>query len=158
MNSQSNRIVGEDPFNLKRFVEAQNGVYEQVLAELRRARKETHWMWFIFPQFDGLGTSATAGFYAIKSPDEAKAYLNHPVLGPRLVECSGALLKAKGKKASEIFGFPDDLKLRSSMTLFVSVSTAVRVFADVIDQYFDGQLDQRTLQLMQQTSSGEAPS
>lgn len=137
-----------DPFDLNRFVEAQQDVYEQALKELRRAKKTSHWMWFIFPQFDGLGSSSTSRLYSIKSSQEAKAYLNHPVLGPRLTECCETLLQTQGRSASEIFGDPDDLKLRSSMTLFASVSSTDSVFTRVLGQYFSGRLDQRTLDLM----------
>ncbi len=110
-------------------------------------------MWFIFPQIDGLGYSSTAKFYAIKSKDEAKAYLDHALLGKRLRECAEALLKIQGKSAAEIFGYPDDLKLCSSMTLFASGSAADSVFSRVLNQYFEGEPDQRTLELLQQQAS-----
>jgi uncharacterized protein (DUF1810 family) len=139
-----------DPFDLMRFVEAQDGVYEQALAELKQGLKESHWMWFIFPQIEGLGRSSTARFYAIKSANEAKAYLEHPLLGPRLIECSNALLQHKGISASEIFGFPDDLKLKSSMTLFASIPESDSAFSSVLGQYFAGQLDQQTLARLKQ--------
>jgi len=109
-------------------------------------------MWFIFPQIDGLGSSSTARFYSIKSLDEAKAYLKHAVLGPRLLECSSAVLDAAGKSPSEIFGFPDDLKLRSSMTLFAQVSQPDSVFSQVLAQHFGGESDQRTLDLLKASS------
>jgi uncharacterized protein (DUF1810 family) len=111
-------------------------------------------MWFIFPQIEGLGRSSTARFYAIKSTNEARAYLDHPLLGQRLLECSKALLNHKDKSASEIFGFPDDLKLRSSMTLFASISPPDSVFSRVIGQYFDAQSDLRTLALLRQETPG----
>ena len=152
MDNQTQQHAQPDPFDLNRFVEAQAGVYEQALAELKRSQKRSHWMWFIFPQIDGLGRSSTAQFYAIKSPDEAKAYLNHPVLGPRLIECSRVLLQSQGFSASDIFGFPDDLKLRSSMTLFASVSEPDSVFVRVLGQYFEGQPDAQTLELLKQQS------
>src|SRR5690348_3268527 len=117
----ANVAGADDRFDLDRFVRAQEEVYCRALSEITLGRKRSHWMWFIFPQIDGLGCSSTAKFYAIKSKDEAKAYLNHPRLGKRLNECAEALLKIKGKSATEIFGYPDDLKLRSSMTLFASV-------------------------------------
>ena len=139
-----------DPFELMRFVEAQNGVYERALTELKQGLKESHWMWFIFPQIEGLGRSSTAHFYAIKSAHEAKAYLEHPLLGRRLIECSNTLLQHTGKSASDIFGCPDDLKLKSSMTLFVSISESESVFSTVLGQYFTGQLDQQTLALLKQ--------
>ncbi len=138
----------QDPFGLERFVEAQAEVYDRALAEIQRGDKRSHWMWFIFPQIEGLGHSSTARFYSIKSADEAKAYLNHPVLGPRLLECSEVLLRLQGLSASDIFGFPDDLKLRSSMTLFASVSEADSVFARVLQQYYQGQPDEKTLELL----------
>jgi uncharacterized protein (DUF1810 family) len=142
----------EDPFNLNRFVEAQTGMYERALAELKRGQKRSHWMWFIFPQIDGLGSSSTARFYAIKSAAEAKAYLNRSELGLRLAECCNALLRMQGLSADDIFGFPDDLKLRSSMTLFASISEPDSVFARVLRRYFEGQPDPRTLELLKQKS------
>jgi len=154
MVNPSNQPTSDDPFDLNRFVEAQEPVYEEALAELRRGRKESHWMWFIFPQFDGLGSSSTARFYAIKSVAEAKAYLNHAILGPRLLECSNALLKLNGKPASEIFGFPDDLKLRSNMTLFAICSEPDSLFARVLDRYFGGRPDERTVELLKTASRG----
>jgi uncharacterized protein (DUF1810 family) len=138
----------EDPFDLIRFVKAQDGVYERALAELRRGSKESHWMWFIFPQFEGLGHSSTSKHYAIKSVPEARAYLQHPLLGQRLRECCEALLKLKGTSAAEVFGYPDDLKLKSSVTLFAGVSDSDSVFARVLEQYFGGQPDPRTLELV----------
>ncbi|MEI7770673.1 MAG: DUF1810 domain-containing protein, partial [Chloroflexales bacterium] len=111
-----------DPFDLQRFVRAQETVYAQVLAELRGGKKRTHWMWFIFPQLDGLGYSATAKRYAIKSRAEARQYLNHLILGKRLIACTEAILAISGRSASDIFGSPDDVKLRSSMTLFAAVA------------------------------------
>ena len=148
MVDRSNPIANDDPFDLQRFLEAQDGIYEQALGEIRRGRKTSHWMWFVFPQIDGLGSSSTARLYAIKSIQEANAYLNHPVLGPRLVGCAEALLQCRGKSAAEIFGYPDDLKLRSSMSLFASVSSPDAVFARVLDQYFGGEPDPRTLELL----------
>jgi uncharacterized protein (DUF1810 family) len=143
-----------DPFDLIRFVEAQDDVYERALAELKQGLKESHWMWFIFPQIEGLGRSSTAHFYGIKCVNEAKAYLEHPLLGQRLIECSDALLQHKGKSASDIFGFPDDLKLKSSMTLFarISKSESESVFSRVLGQYFAGQSDQQTVALLKRHS------
>ena len=135
-----------DPFNLQRFLEAQQGLYERALAEIRSGRKQSHWMWFIFPQYDGLGASAMAKRYAIKSLAEAEAYLSHPVLGPRLLECAEAALAVPGRSASEIFGYPDDLKLRSSATLFTAVSPAGSVFERLLEKYFAGERDERTMQ------------
>jgi uncharacterized protein (DUF1810 family) len=149
---QDHQTDHDDPFDLNRFVEAQADMYERALAELKRGDKRSHWMWFVFPQIDGLGWSSTAKFYAIKSIAEATAYLNHPVLGPRLNECANVLLRLKGLSASEIFGFPDDLKLRSCMTLFASVSASGSVFSQVLDQYFQGRADEKTLELLKHKS------
>jgi uncharacterized protein (DUF1810 family) len=137
-------------FDLERFVEAQKTHYTRALDEIRSGRKRTHWMWFIFPQFAGLGSSATAEFYAIRSRAEADAYLQDPVLGARLEECVEALLAVEGRSASQIFGFPDDLKLRSSATLFASVAPPGSVFERLIDKYFGGERDARTIRLLQE--------
>jgi uncharacterized protein (DUF1810 family) len=123
---------------LERFVESQDGVYDDALAELTAGRKRTHWMWFVFPQIAGLGSSPTAQRYAIGSLDEARAYLAHPVLGPRLRECARALLALEGRSARDILGYPDDLKLRSSMTLFARAADDPEVFQAVLDRYYDG--------------------
>ena len=138
----------DDPFNLTRFVSAQQSTFDVALSELRRGRKESHWIWFIFPQMDGLGSSPTAIRYAIRSQDEARAYLNHSVLGPRLLQCCRAILLVRGKSASEIMGYPDDLKLRSSMTLFSLVTGSHPEFGEVLEKYFEGQPDQRTIELL----------
>jgi uncharacterized protein (DUF1810 family) len=132
-------------FDLDRFVTAQNGVYDHALAEIRSGRKRTHWMWFIFPQIDGLAMSATSKKYAIRSLDEARAYLDHPILGPRLIECCETLLALQGLTAAQIFGYPDDLKLRSSMTLFSMADSTRPVFQSVLDKYFAGAPDERTV-------------
>lgn len=142
--------TGHDPFNLKRFMDAQKDIYNDVLGELRNGRKRTHWMWFIFPQIDGLGHSSTAKYYAIKSSEEAQEYLNHPVLGKRLVECSEAVLAVEGRTVSEIFGYPDDMKLKSSMTLFETQARRDPVFASVLDKYFQGERDMRTIRILEQ--------
>lgn len=139
----------EDPFNLTRFQVAQEGTYEQVLLELRSGKKRTHWMWFIFPQIAGLGRSSTSMLYAIESKEEARAYLNHPILGARLVECVRALLAIDGRSASQIFGFPDDKKLKSSMTLFAYVSDQDSLFHQALSRYFNGHKDDRTLQILE---------
>lgn len=139
----------EDRFNLSRFVQAQSGVYEQVAAELRAGCKRSHWMWFVFPQLAGLGHSAMAQRYAIASLDEARAYLEHPVLGARLRECSALVLAVPGKTVHEIFGSPDDLKFHSSMTLFHRAAPAEAVFRDCLQSCFAGQEDRRTLALLQ---------
>jgi uncharacterized protein (DUF1810 family) len=137
------------PFDLSRFTSAQESIYDSVLAELRSGRKRTHWMWYIFPQIDGLGHSATSKHYAIKSLEEARQYLNHPVLGKRLLECAEAVFTIEGRSASEIFGYPDDLKLKSSMTLFAYVADPHSVFARILDKYFNGERDGLTLQLLE---------
>ena len=138
----------DDPFNLSRFMEAQNSDYDSALAEIRGGRKRSHWMWYIFPQFDGLGFSSTSRLYSIKSIAEAEAYLAHPVLGPRLIECAEAALEIQGHSALEIFGSPDDMKLRSCATLFACVSPAGSMFHRLLDKYFQGQRDGKTLQLL----------
>jgi uncharacterized protein (DUF1810 family) len=144
---QGGRSPGGDPFDLARFVSAQDRVYADALAEVRGGRKRTHWMWFIFPQIEGLGFSATSMRYAVRGLPEARAYLAHPVLGPRLRECAEAVLAVEGREAQEIFPYPDDLKLRSSMTLFALVDGPRSVFERVLDKYFQGRRDERTLQL-----------
>jgi len=137
-----------DPYDLSRFVEAQEGDYEKAIAEIRSGRKHSHWMWYVFPQFEGLGSSFTSRRYAIKSLAEAKAYLNHPVLGPRLLECVEEALGIEGRSAHDIFGSPDDMKLRSCATLFAHVSAADSVFDRLLDKYFNGKVDDKTLQLL----------
>jgi uncharacterized protein (DUF1810 family) len=137
-----------DPYNLSRFVQAQEADYAQALSEIKSGRKRTHWMWFIFPQFDGLAFSATSKHYAIKSTAEAKAYLDHPILGPRLLECAEAVVQVDGRSAAEIFGSPDDLKLRSSATLFASVLPAGSVFDRLLEKYYRGERDGKTLELL----------
>ena len=137
-----------DPHNLSRFVQAQEDDYEQALAEIRSGRKRSHWMWYIFPQIDGLGFSSTSRLYSIKSIAEAEAYLSHPVLGPRLVECAEATLRVEGRSAFEIFGSPDEMKLRSCATLFACVAPAGSVFDRLLDKYFQGQRDGKTLRLL----------
>ncbi|MBN2392902.1 MAG: DUF1810 domain-containing protein [Anaerolineae bacterium] len=139
----------DDQFNLGRFLKAQEPVYERVLSELRRGQKRTHWMWYIFPQIDGLGFSATTKYYAIKSIEEAWQYLNHPVLGARLKECAETVLAVEGQSVSEIFGYPDDLKLKSCMTLFACVPNSPPVFDQVLDKYFRGERDAKTLALLE---------
>ena len=137
-----------DPHNLSRFVQAQEDDYEQALAEIRSGRKRSHWMWYIFPQIDGLGFSSTSRLYSIKSVAEAEAYLSHPALGPRLVECAEATLRVEGQSAFEIFGSTDEMKLRSCATLFACVAPAGSVFDRLIDKYFQGQRDGKTLRLL----------
>lgn len=138
----------DDQFNLNRFMIAQERIYDRVLVELRSGQKKTHWMWFIFPQIDGLGHSATSKHYAIRSAEEAQQYLKHPVLGKRLLECMEAVLAIEGRSISEIFGYPDNLKLKSSMTLFANVAEQKSAFVCILDKYFDGEQDVRTLRLL----------
>ena len=133
--------------DLSRFLKAQEHDYEQALSEIRSGRKRSHWMWYIFPQIQGLGFSSTAQYYAIRDLQEAKDYLAHPVLGARLKEISSALLDLEGLSASEIFGSPDDLKLRSSMTLFRMADLDEPIFLEVLEKYYDGEPDFRTVDL-----------
>jgi uncharacterized protein (DUF1810 family) len=137
------------PHDLDRFVDAQSPIYDVALAELRAGAKRSHWMWFIFPQLAGLGSSDTARRFAIASLEEADGYLRHPVLGPRLVECAEAVLAVQGRSAHEIFGSPDDRKLHSSATLFSRVSTARSVFHRLLERYFHGAPDAKTLALLE---------
>lgn len=134
--------------DLKRFLVAQESDYTRALAEIKNGRKQSHWMWYIFPQLAGLGFSETARFYAIRDVQEASDYLSHPVLGSRLIENSKALLQLKGKTANQIFGSPDDLKLRSSMTLFSLVENTDPVFQAVLDAYYGGSPDPKTVALV----------
>ena len=140
--------MNEHPFDLARFEQAQAPVFAQAIAELRAGRKRSHWMWFVFPQYRGLGFSAMSQRYAIRSLDEARAYLAHPVLGPRLRECTSAVLAIVGRSAHDIFGSPDDLKLRSCATLFAAVSPAGSEWDQLLGKYFDGQPDDATLELV----------
>jgi uncharacterized protein (DUF1810 family) len=136
-----------DPYRLRRFLDAQdlNRTYQQVISELRNGRKSSHWMWYVFPQVKGLGRSWTANEYAIASLDEARAYLQHPVLGPRLVECARLLLAIDGKSAADVLGSLDAIKLRSSMTLFAGADPQQAVFRRVLDKYFQGSEDPETI-------------
>jgi uncharacterized protein (DUF1810 family) len=135
-----------DSFDLERFVDAQRSIFEKVQAELRRGRKDTHWMWFIFPQFKGLGSSGMAQKYGISSRAEAEAYLTHPVLGSRLIECTQLVTLVESRSIEEIFGDVDARKFRSSMTLFAQVAGDNRVFEDALDKYFAGRADRLTLE------------
>ena len=137
-----------DPYDLTRFVRAQEQSYQQALSELERGRKQSHWMWYVFPQFDGLGTSPMSMRYSIKSSAEARAYLEHPVLRPRLVECAEAMLAVDGKSARAILGSPDDMKLKSCATLFAQVSPSGSVFERLLDKFYDGERDAATLRLL----------
>lgn len=136
-----------DPYNLARFLEAQDNAYASALWELQSGQKRSHWMWFIFPQIQGLGFSPTAQYYAIKGTDEARAYLAHPVLGPRLTECTAAVNAVVGKTLSQIFGYPDHLKFRSSMTLFELAAGEDSEFARALDKYCGSERDDATLAL-----------
>jgi uncharacterized protein (DUF1810 family) len=151
-----------DPFDLQRFVVAQADIYQEALDEIRKGRKQTHWMWFIFPQLAGLGMSPTSQHYGITGLREAAAYLSHSLLGPRLIECSEGVLLVTGRSARDIFGSPDDMKLRSSATLFARVTDASSVFHKILEQYFAGQVDPRTIALlgdvMPRDEKGERPS
>jgi uncharacterized protein (DUF1810 family) len=144
----------DDPYNLARFVAAQEPVFAQALLELRRGEKVGHWMWFIFPQIAGLGRSQTAQTFAISSRQEAEAYLQHPVLGPRLRECSRAANLIEGRSAREIFDDPDELKFRSSMTLFANVATDKSVFEEALEKYFGGRPDVATLRKLAELDQG----
>jgi len=135
-----------DPFNLCRFLDAQNPVYDEVCRELLQGQKTGHWMWFIFPQIAGLGSSPTAREFAISSRKEAEAYLNHPILGPRLRECTELVTRVEGRPLDQIFGYPDDLKFRSSMTLFAKATSDNAVFMDALRKFCEGKFDPRTLQ------------
>jgi uncharacterized protein (DUF1810 family) len=147
-----------DPYDLSRFVRAQEGDYERALAELQSGQKRTHWMWYIFPQLDGLAFSATSKRYAVKSAEEATAYLAHPILGPRLRQCAEAVLRIEGRSATAIFGSPDDLKLRSCATLFASVSPPDSVFDRLLVKYYRGERDAKTSQLLgRKPAGGERP-
>ena len=138
------------PPNLQRFLDAQQRDYPTALAEMRAGRKRSHWMWYIFPQLQGLGFSSTAQHYAIRDAAEAQAYLRQPVLGARLVEISNVLLTLPGSNATSLMGSPDDLKLRSSMTLFAQVPAANPVFRAVLDKFFGGEPDEKTLRLLEE--------
>jgi uncharacterized protein (DUF1810 family) len=134
-----------DPFDLQRFVDAQARVYPTVVDELRAGRKRSHWIWFTFPQIAGLGSSPTAARYAIASLDEAQAYLRHDVLGPRLHECARLVNAVQGRSIEDIFGFPDNLKVRSSMTLFARATEDNRDFVELLERYYDGEEDPLTM-------------
>lgn len=134
--------------DLQRFIDAQEADFTTALAEIKNGRKRSHWMWYIFPQLRGLGSSDNAMYYGIQNIDEAEAYINHPVLGQRLMEICLALLQLKSDNANEIFGSPDDLKLRSSMTLFASLPDAYPIFQSVLEKFFNGEPDDKTLRLI----------
>ena len=141
-----------DQYNLNRFIEAQMAIYEGAMLELARGRKDSHWVWYIFPQIEGLGNSDTIKLYAIKSLEEGRAYLKHPVLGPRLIKACEILLSLKDASMDEVMGFPDDLKLLSSMTLFEALADSNSIFTKVIDVYFDSERDEISLKLIKELS------
>lgn len=141
--------TADDPYDLMRFVRAQSPVFESVLAELRSGEKIGHWMWFIFPQFLGLASSAMSREFAIRSLDEARAYLTHKILGPRLKQSTQLVLAIQGRSIGEIFGYPDDLKFRSSMTLFAKATADNDIFRDALQKYFAGDPDPHTLRLLE---------
>ncbi|MDB6164304.1 MAG: calpastatin [Xanthomonadaceae bacterium] len=140
----------DDPYDLQRFVDAQDGVFGQARDELSAGRKTTHWMWFVFPQLRGLGHSAMATTFGITSLDEARAYLAHPLLGPRLRECVALTLRIRGRSVTDVFGSPDDLKFRSCMTLFQRAGPEEHLFGDALRNYCGGTPDTRTLELLHQ--------
>jgi len=140
-------VTGDkDPYNMRRFLDAQDPVYAQVCSELRAGRKRSHWMWFIFPQIQGLGYSPLARKFAIASLQEAKAYLDHPILGARLKELCRLVNRVEGRSIEEIFGYPDDLKFRSSMTLFAHAASDDQIFRDALEKYFNGEDDPATVE------------
>jgi len=146
MNAPSD--ASDDPHDLERFVRAQVNDYSRALSELQHGEKRSHWMWYIFPQFDGLALSPTSKLYSIKSVDEARAYLSHPLLGPRLIAVAEAIERLEGRSAHQIFGSPDDMKLKSSATLFAFISPDGSVFHRLLDKYFGGIHDAKTLALL----------
>ncbi len=147
--------ASHDRYQLARFVTAQDGVFETALAELRSGRKESHWMWFIFPQLRDLGRSSTARFFGIASLEEARAYLAHEVLGPRLLQCTGEVLACGASSLHALFGSPDDLKFRSCMTLFAVASQEQdNQFRRALDRWCDGEMDPRTLELLRPPDGG----
>ncbi len=153
MTNSSDFHPGDDPYNLNRFLQAQQGDYERALSEIKAGRKRTHWIWYVFPQLEGLAFSSTSQHYSIKSLDEARAFLAHPVLGPRLIECAEAVMSVGNRSAHEIFGSPDDLKVRSCATLFAFVSPSGSVFERLLKQLFPAGRDAKTLELLRVGSS-----
>ena len=137
-----------DKFNLYRFLEAQETSYDRAMLELARGRKDSHWIWYIFPQIVGLGNSETTKLYSIKSLEEGRAYLKHPILGPRLIEACEILLRLKDMSINQVMGFPDDLKLLSSMTLFDALSDRNSIFTKIIEVFFDGDRDMQSLEII----------
>ena len=145
-----------DPYDLSRFVRAHEAEYERALKEIQSGRKRSHWMWYIFPQIDGLASSSTSKYYSIKSAGEARAYLEHPILGPRLVACAEAVVGLEGRSAAEIFGSPDDLKLQSCATLFASVLPPGSVFERLLTKYYRSERDGKTLLLLGHAASEQS--
>jgi len=145
-DNEEQMTPANDPYNLQRFMDAQDQVFEQVCAELRNGQKKGHWIWFIFPQLRGLGHSQMATIFGISSRQEAEAYLKHPVLGPRLRECTRLVNLAEGRSINQILGYPDDMKFKSSMSLFASVTTDNQIYKDALQKYFGGELDRLTLE------------
>lgn len=139
----------KDNHNLQRFVDAQSNIYKIALSEIKNGKKQSHWMWYIFPQLDGLGKSETSKKYAIKKKKEAIEYLKHPILGIHLIEISNELLKIEGKTAYDIFGGPDDLKLKSCMSLFSLIQKDIPVFQEVLNRYFEGKISWRTKSIIE---------
>ncbi len=154
MVNSNNSCEAGDPYDLSRFLRAQEEDYERAVTEIRSGQKRSHWMWYIFPQIDGLGASSASKRYSIKSLDEARAYLQHPILGPRLLACAEAVASVEGRTATEIFGSPDDLKLKSCATLFACVSSPGSVFDRLLGKYYRGRRDGKTLQLLGIDSAG----
>lgn len=154
MTSCTHPSAQVDSFDLSRFLEAQADSYTQAINELRSGQKQSHWMWFIFPQFDGLGTSAIAHRYAIKTLAEAQAYLQHPLLGERIVQCTKIVNGLQGRSVRQIFGTPDDMKFHSSMTLFELASGANSEFAAALDKYFAGDRDTKSQELVRLACEG----
>ena len=139
----------EDKFNLKRFVDAQSYTYDRALKEIKSGRKLSHWMWFVFPQFHGLGNSSISKEFSLKSKEEAISYLSHPILGPRLIEITEVFLSLENKTAFELLGRPDDLKMNSSMTLFATIQSEIDLFDSIIQKYFEGKICSLTVRMLE---------
>ena len=139
----------EDKFNLKRFVDAQSFTYDRALKEIKNGRKSSHWMWYVFPQFQGLGKSRTSIEFSLNSNEEAISYLKHPILGPRLIEITKLFLSTENKTAFEILGSPDDLKMNSSMTLFAGIQSEIDLFDSIVGKYFEGERCSLTLKMLE---------
>jgi uncharacterized protein (DUF1810 family) len=148
MPASNDNAISGDPYDLERFIRAQEHDYARALSELKDGRKRSHWMWYVFPQLDGLAYSSMSRTYAIKSVQETEAFLKHSILGPRLLECAEVVMGVEGRTASEIFGSPDDMKLRSCATLFARVSPAGSVFERLLAKYYGGKADPKTIELL----------